>query len=404
MKKTLICLALAGVLTACGGSDNNDSSQTENPPPSSSNKIGVLTDGTIQGANYSINGVIKQTNERGEFEYQEGDEVTFSIGEIVIGKLKAASRITPQELANDEDTRLNLMIFLQSLDKDGNHDNGIEIPSNLTPLSSAKIDFSLPTSEFIEVLETELSKIPELTNPVVVTPEEAQENFRKAIFKDIAGIWSTTTNDDGESSEVILVIDENGHYTLGEAIPQDSDNEGNGLEKGEISLNSLTGDFTASTSIDTNTDWGLADPNQQRTMTLAFDGSQLTIQEKLNPQEGATFNRLENNVNGIIGAWQSATDHLFIFNANNTYFLLDPVGDDQPDEEGSCGDPGIEFGKYQVRDNKLYIDSRDILVDTNGCAGLSETGASSGLTLNIQANTLVLHPQGEGPVSLQRVK
>ena len=111
MKKTLICLALAGVLTAGGGSDNNDSSQTENPPPSSSNKIGVLTDSTIQGANYSINGVIKQTNERGEFEYQEGDEVTFSIGEIVIGKLKAASRITPQELANDEDTRLNLMIF-----------------------------------------------------------------------------------------------------------------------------------------------------------------------------------------------------------------------------------------------------------------------------------------------------
>ena len=110
MKKTLLCLTLAGLLSACGGSDN-DSSSSPNPSPSNTTKTGVLTDGPVSGATYTINGVSKRTNAQGEFEYQEGDEITFSIGNIEIGTVTGADRITPVELADDVTTRTNLLIF-----------------------------------------------------------------------------------------------------------------------------------------------------------------------------------------------------------------------------------------------------------------------------------------------------
>ncbi len=49
MKKTLLCLTLAGLLSACGGSDNDSGSS--DPPPSNTTKTGVLTDGPVSGAN-----------------------------------------------------------------------------------------------------------------------------------------------------------------------------------------------------------------------------------------------------------------------------------------------------------------------------------------------------------------
>ena len=51
MKKTLLCLTLAGLLSAWGGSDNDSDSNT-NPPPSSATQIGVLTDGPVAGVKY----------------------------------------------------------------------------------------------------------------------------------------------------------------------------------------------------------------------------------------------------------------------------------------------------------------------------------------------------------------
>src|SRR5690606_4505132 len=141
-----------------------------------------LTDGVIIGANYTINGVTKQTNERGEFEYQEGDEITFSVGDIEIGKVKGDSRITPLELAKDEKTQLNLMVFLQSLDTEGDHDDGIKLPSDLSSLSKETINFSAEPEEFAQDLQIQLKNIPELKNNTVVSPEKAKENFSKTIL------------------------------------------------------------------------------------------------------------------------------------------------------------------------------------------------------------------------------
>lgn len=404
MKKTLLALTLSGLLTACGGDSSNDSSSTPQPPQSSS-KIGVLTDGVIIGANYTINGVTKQTNDRGEFEYQEGDEITFSVGDIPIGTVKAAERITPLELAKDEKAQLNLMVFLQSLDTEGDHDDGITIPPDLSSISKETINFSAAPEEFAQNLQTQLKNIPELQNKSVVSPEKAKENFSKTILKDIAGIWYVQSTEEDESP-IALIIKEDGSYIMGEVVLNDEEKEFNGMEVGKIdSYDPITGIFTASATLDTNQDWGLTDFGKPRNMVLQFDGTQLLIQEEKNPEESATFSRLPNTVNGIIGVWQSPASHIFIFNANNTYLLLDPVGDDQVEPgDTPCGGPGIEYGKYRVLDNKLYIDPRDIIIDTNGCAGLSDTNAQSGLSLNVQADKLTFTVAGEGSYTLNRYK
>ncbi|ATO18282.1 hypothetical protein BS636_00615 [Acinetobacter sp. LoGeW2-3] len=401
MKKTLLAFTLSTLLTACGGSSDNDSAS---PIQQTSEKVGVLTDGVIIGANYTINGVTKQTNERGEFEYNEGDEITFSIGNIEIGKVTGDSRITPLELAQDEKTQLNLMIFLQSLDTNGDHDDGITIPANLS-LTPNTINFSAPTAEFVQNLQTQFQAIPELRDKTVVTPEKAKENFGKTMLKDIAGTWYVQ-GAEGDESEIALILKEDGSFIMGEAILNEEEKEFNGMEVGKIdSYDPITGLFTASATIDTNQDWGLTDFGKSRNMVLKFDGTQLHIQEEKNPEESATFSRLPNTANGIVGVWQSPASHIFIFNSNNTYFLLDPVGDDQVEAgDTPCGDAGIEYGKYRVLDNKLYIDPRDILIDTNGCAGLSDTNAQSGLSLNIQADKLSFTVAGEGSYTLSRYK
>ena len=107
MKKTLLCLTLAGLLSACGGSDN-DSDSNPNPPPSSTTQIGVLTDGPVTGVKYlrtssSGESIEDFTNDKGEFKYAEGDTVRFFIGDVQLGEaIEAKARITPLDLAESE--------------------------------------------------------------------------------------------------------------------------------------------------------------------------------------------------------------------------------------------------------------------------------------------------------------
>ena len=70
-------------------------------------------------------GDASSTNGKGSFKYNEGDKVTFSIGDIVLGSVTAQVKISPLELATDPVIRNNLIILLQSLDADQNHSNGI---------------------------------------------------------------------------------------------------------------------------------------------------------------------------------------------------------------------------------------------------------------------------------------
>ena len=93
----------------------------------------MFLDAPVAGIAYTIVGTteVKYTNAEGEFEYQPGDEVVFSIGGIELPAVTATGVVTPLTVfdTNDlTDTKVvNFARLLQTLDTDGDPDNGISI-------------------------------------------------------------------------------------------------------------------------------------------------------------------------------------------------------------------------------------------------------------------------------------
>jgi hypothetical protein len=67
------------------------------------------------------------TNAKGEFQYEPGDSVTFSIGDITFPPVNAKSTVTPLDVAGTSDVHdtsvVNIARLLQSLDSDSDSDS-----------------------------------------------------------------------------------------------------------------------------------------------------------------------------------------------------------------------------------------------------------------------------------------
>ena len=145
MKKRLFTAILSSaiVLTSCGG--GGGSSTTDNIPTNESNNqsntsvigslSGVFVDAPVAGLEFeTTSGVKGITDEEGKFTYNKGDEITFKIGNLILGKTKGADVVTPasllSSLSNNEvefAQKLQEMVaLLLSLDDD-NTDNIIRI-------------------------------------------------------------------------------------------------------------------------------------------------------------------------------------------------------------------------------------------------------------------------------------
>ena len=81
-----------------------------------------------------------------------GETVTFNVGSVTLPPTLAAATITPMSLANTTDmgnnTVLNLLVFLQSLDDDGIAGNGIKIPDTANAAATTSIDFNVSPAAF----------------------------------------------------------------------------------------------------------------------------------------------------------------------------------------------------------------------------------------------------------------
>ena len=96
------------------------------------------------------------TKADGVFEYQTGEKVTFSIGGLVLGSAAGKEIVTPLDLVPDaknaSDQRVvNICVVLQTLDQDGNPDNGILISEQAASFVSQYgkgINFNQPVKAF----------------------------------------------------------------------------------------------------------------------------------------------------------------------------------------------------------------------------------------------------------------
>jgi len=158
-------------LSACGGGGGGDggasssgtgsgttppATGTQTPPATGGTTptvlLGLFLDSAVVNIKYKTTTQSGTTNALGQFNYVAGETVTFSVGAVTLPPTPAAATITPMSLANTTDmgnnTVLNLLVFLQSLDDDGIPGNGIKIPETAHAAATTSIDFNVPPAAF----------------------------------------------------------------------------------------------------------------------------------------------------------------------------------------------------------------------------------------------------------------
>lgn len=158
-KVLTITAACVFVLAGCGGSSSSDSTSSQIDPNAGAGEgqdvptvlTGVFVDSAVEGVSYSTATQSGVTNSSGEFSYLQGEDVSFSIGSLVFPSMLAAEQLSPVDMALSSSdpiaTTTNIARLLQSLDQDGNPENGITISTEAT-VSAPSLDFDVSTAEF----------------------------------------------------------------------------------------------------------------------------------------------------------------------------------------------------------------------------------------------------------------
>ena len=183
---TALLLPLSGCFNGSSDSDDEPRSQT-----------GVFVDSAVAGLNYEGERTAASiTNDQGQFTYRQGETISFAIGDLALGSAVGADMLTPLSItegasAPTEQGVVNKLILLQSLDADGNLNNGIQISDAIrdeVSLEAAAIEFDQPASDFRTSLEPLLARLEAAgafsdTDPrprTVVAADEALEHFARS--------------------------------------------------------------------------------------------------------------------------------------------------------------------------------------------------------------------------------
>ncbi|WP_084882519.1 hypothetical protein [Vibrio sp. qd031] len=151
-QKLLITLVATTFIAGCGGSSDSGDDAPQNPV-STSAYTGVFVDSPVGGMFYQTESYSGYTNSLGEFSYLPGETVQFSIGSIMLPAVQAGDIITPLTLARTSDTdnsiAINIARVLQTLDSDGNPNNGIDISTDMHQvLADQNLDINFDDDSF----------------------------------------------------------------------------------------------------------------------------------------------------------------------------------------------------------------------------------------------------------------
>jgi len=121
--------ALALSLIACGSDDSG---------PASPLRTGVFQDAAaVEGLSYRTVTMSGVTDADGEFTFNAGESITFSLGGLDLPEVQAADNVTPLTLFDGNEAAIaDLSRLLQSMDDDGDTVNGIQLPINVQAIQS----------------------------------------------------------------------------------------------------------------------------------------------------------------------------------------------------------------------------------------------------------------------------
>jgi len=206
LPKLLPCVC-ALAITACGGSGGSSDSTTNTtiPEPTSTTDIetsagtdsssapvtaavltGRFVDSPVAGLQYATASQSGVTDANGSFSYLAGEQVTFSIGDINFPATPASPTVTPLDVFSTTEIGntgvMNMARLLQSLDTDGNPDNGITIsPDAGASATGLSVDFNSASfdSQVINLVANSGS-----STTALIDGETALDHFQETLFQE----------------------------------------------------------------------------------------------------------------------------------------------------------------------------------------------------------------------------
>ena len=151
----LLILACA-CFTGCGTEDDDDNSG--GGPFDSTQELhsGIFIDSPVSGLTYQSKILSGVTEADGTFMYLDDDTLSFYVGGLYIGSANGSESLSPIDLVqgafDGTDQRVNnICVLLQTLDQDGDLNNGIQITSdiaNIVTNYADLVDFDQTTADF----------------------------------------------------------------------------------------------------------------------------------------------------------------------------------------------------------------------------------------------------------------
>jgi len=165
-------------------------------------QTGVFVDSVVEGITYQTQTLSGTTNSKGQFNYYPNEIVTFSVGGVALGSSVGRGVITPVNLvagATDVTNQAvtNICVFLQTLDEDGDLNNGIKINEKTRTIVGATasgLNFNQSASAFAaDSKVTAMMTALNLNNAAGFTNEEAGGRKLRSVAEAQAHMTASTS-------------------------------------------------------------------------------------------------------------------------------------------------------------------------------------------------------------------
>lgn len=350
---------------------------------------GVFVDSAVAGIGYRTETKNGFTNNLGEYEYEEGETVTFFIGDLELPPVTAKGVVTPLDLAGTDDLSnpvvVNIARLLQSLDTDGDTSNGIQIPPGATSIATAA-DFDVPVEIFAanQAITTLVANSGSSTQ-TLVSVEAAIAHLQGSIAEQafsLIGSWyyqDESNSNPTKQFHIILSFLDNNRYVIANDEDDEDDAGTDGFEQGSYTWNQRTHLLEITVENDTNGEWGFSHPCEGEVFKVEVRGDTLMLWADAAVGEGCgdsnegpvkiEFQRIKSETNPLVGSWliedkEEPLLALATFTADGQYLMLQ----DSPADD--AGWPGIERGTYTYNTDTSGVTFATI-TDTNGQWGFS---------------------------------
>lgn len=400
-----VCVA---ALAACGGGSGGGSDDGDSRTPTV--LTGVFLDSPVAGMTYNTETQTGTTNADGEFRFVEGETITFSIGQVQLPSGPASKTVTPIDLAADaatpeqkENEVTNMLRLLQTLDADGNPENGITISADATAAATQAVDFSVPTDDFAQndavvALVTDGGQAVPVTG--LVSVEAATEHFEDQLSNDLAGAWLLGNPDDNTDYNVVWYM-EDGRYYVGHTKNSEPINpyaaEADQItypvsgEYGTYTWDLAAGNITVTTIDDSDGEGGITgEAPKVKEVPLKLNGDSIILTDE---DERFEVSKVRSATSGIVGGWlhEPSDDpddyNVLVFTADGRYF------NGHTKQPGSIVASG-EYGTYSWNASTGAFQAT-LINESDDDGGVTQGYNSISGTLTISADGLTLFDSGE---------